>query len=82
MYANGRYWEAEKRVPWGIEWGKGKKGCFGGVRISRISRLVLQHPPLAVPVTCGGAVPSSRSIDGPRTGFRTGPVVNCCYGGY
>jgi hypothetical protein len=33
MYANGRYREAEKRVPWGIiAWGKGKEGFFGDAR--------------------------------------------------
>jgi len=30
MYANGRYWEAEKGVPWGIAWGTGKEGLFWG----------------------------------------------------
>ena len=23
-------WEAEKRVPWGLAWGKGKEGLFWG----------------------------------------------------
>jgi hypothetical protein len=28
MYANGRYWEAEKGVSWGLVGGRGKEGGF------------------------------------------------------
>jgi hypothetical protein len=30
MSGDGRYWEAEKGVPWGLGWARGKEGLFWG----------------------------------------------------